>query len=85
MLVSKLRALGGSVVVTLPKDFLRSMDLSANDTVGMTLLDGRLVIEPRPRPRYSLCELMAQCHFDVPRSEEEAAWLHEPSRGSEAI
>ena len=85
MLVSKVRALGGSLVVTLPKHLLRSMGLNVNDTVGMTLLDGRLVIEPRPRQRYSLAELMLQCDFSLSPDEVETAWLNDHSRGSEAI
>lgn len=61
MLTSTLRNVGGSVMMAVPKSVLEALGLMANEKVGLHIQDGRLVVEPRPRPKYSLAELIAQC------------------------
>jgi antitoxin ChpS len=56
MHTSTLRAIGGSVSVTLPRQLLRSMGLEAGARVNVAMEDGRLVLSPA-RPRYTLAEL----------------------------
>jgi antitoxin ChpS len=53
-----LRAVGGSVSVTLPRQMLRTLGLAAGASVAVTVEDGRLVLSPA-RPRYTLDELLA--------------------------
>lgn len=57
MHTATLRAVGGSVSVTLPRQMLRTLGLTAGASVAVTLEDGRLVLAPA-RPRYSLAELL---------------------------
>ena len=57
MHTATLRAVGGSVSVTLPRQMLRTLGLTAGASVVVTLEDGRLVLSPA-RPRYSLAELL---------------------------
>ena len=58
MHTATLRAVGGSVSVTLPRQMLRTLGLSAGASVAVTLEEGRLVLSPT-RPRYSLDQLLA--------------------------
>jgi antitoxin ChpS len=58
MHTATLRAVGGSVSVTLPRQMLRTLGLAAGASVAVTVEDGRLVLSPA-RPRYSLIELLA--------------------------
>lgn len=58
MHTATLRAVGGSVSVTLPRQMLRTLGLAAGASVAVTVEDGRLVLSPS-RPRYSLAELLA--------------------------
>lgn len=58
MNIATLRAVGGSVSVTLPRQMLRDLGLVAGAAVSVTVEDGRLVLAPA-RPRYSLHELVA--------------------------
>jgi antitoxin component of MazEF toxin-antitoxin module len=53
-----LRAVGGSVSVTLPRQLLRTLGLEAGAAVAVTLEEGRLVLS-RAQPRYTLDELLA--------------------------
>ena len=57
MHTATLRAVGGSVSVTLPRQMLRTLGLGAGASVAVTVEDGRLVLSP-VRPRYSLAELL---------------------------
>ena len=58
MHTATLRAVGGSVSVTLPRQMLRALGLSAGSSVAVAVEDGRLVLSPS-RPRYTLAELLA--------------------------
>ena len=77
MLTSTLRTVGGSVMLAIPKSVLDGLGLAANEKVELRLDDGRLVIEPRRRPKYTLDELVAQCkptgHESEMREWDEAA------------
>ena len=53
-----LRAVGGSMSVTLPRQMLRTLGLAAGALVTVTVEGGRIVLAP-VRPRYSLTELLA--------------------------
>jgi antitoxin ChpS len=85
MHTANLRKVGGSVVVALPPALLNMLELAAGATVGLSAEQGRLVIEPKPRPRYTLDELLAQCDFSVEYSPEEREWIDAPAVGREEI
>ena len=61
MLTTNLRKVGGSVMLAVPPALLDLLDLQAGATVGIGVDNGRLVIEPVPRPHYTLADLLAQC------------------------
>ncbi len=81
----KLRAVGGSVMFAIPKPMLEGLGLHANQQVGVSISDGRIVIEPKAKPRYTLAELMAQCEFEEPITAEDREWLAAPAIGREVI
>ncbi|NCC22585.1 MAG: antitoxin [Alphaproteobacteria bacterium] len=80
-----LRKVGGSVMLALPPAILDLLHLRAGATVGLTVDAGRLVIEPSPRQRYSLDELLAQCDASADISEEDRSWLDDGPVGSELL
>jgi antitoxin ChpS len=43
------------------------------------------IVEPRPRPRYTLDELLAQCDPQAARSKEEREWLDKKLVGAELL
>jgi len=80
-----LRNLGGSVVMTLPKKIVDLVNLHSGSQVSIAVQDNRLVIEPKPKPRYKLTELMAQCDLSAPLDIDDLTWLNDPSVGDEDI
>ena len=85
MYTAKLRAVGGSVMFAIPKPMLDGLDLHANQQVGVSISEGRMIVEPKVRPRYTLAELIAQCDFDQPMTDEDREWLDAPPVGREGI
>lgn len=85
MLLTMLRSVGGSVMFAIPKPILEGLGLSANTQVGLSVSDGRLIVEPHPRPRYTLAELMEQCDLSAPVTEESQAWLDAEPVGREIL
>jgi antitoxin ChpS len=85
MYTVKLRAVGGSVMFAIPKPVLEGLGLRANQQVGVSISDGRIVIERKVKPRYTLTELMAQCDLEEPMTAEDQEWLAAPSVRREAI
>ena len=81
MHTATLRAVGGSVSVTLPRQMLRTLGLAAGASVAVTLENGRLVLTPA-RPRYTLDELLAGMKAgDRPTA---PGWADAPPVGREA-
>ncbi len=69
----------------IPKPMLDGLDLHANQQVSVSISEGRMIVEPKVKPRYTLAELLAQCNFDQPMTEEDREWLDTPPAGREGI
>lgn len=85
MSTATLRRVGGSTMLAIPPAFARELALAPGSAVEVCLEEGRLVVEPSRRPRYTLDELLAQCDPDAPRSAEDAAWLDSAPIGDELV
>ena len=85
MLTTNLRKVGGSIMLTVPPALLDLLDLQAGDTVGIGVDNGRLVIEPVPRPHYTLADLLAQCDASQEVSQEDLEWLNVKPVGNELL
>jgi antitoxin ChpS len=85
MHLTTLRTVGGSVMFAIPKAILEGLGLTPNTQVGLSVSEGRLIVAPLPRPRYTLAELLAQCDLSAARTEENQAWLDAPPMGREAL
>jgi antitoxin ChpS len=83
---TNLRKVGGSIMLAVPPVFLEQLHLKAGTLVGIAVTDdGRLVVDPRPRPRYTLKELLAASDYSQPQPAEEREWVDAPSAGRELI
>ena len=80
-----LRKVGGSVMLSVPPALLEVLRLRAGATVGLSVEGGRLVVEPSPRPRYTLAELLAASDYSTPQPAEEREWVDRPAVGREEI
>lgn len=85
MHTTNLRKVGGSVMLAVPPAILDLLHLRAGAAVGLTVDHGRLVIEPAPRPRYSLEQLLAQCDPSAEISPEDRTWLDSKPVGNELL
>jgi antitoxin ChpS len=85
MHTTNLRKVGGSVMLAVPPAILDLLQLRAGATVGIAVEDGRLVIEPRARPRYTLEELLARCDATAEPAAEDRAWLDAAPAGGELL
>jgi antitoxin ChpS len=86
---TNLRKVGGSVMLAVPPALLDVLQLQPGARVGIAVESGRLVVEPRQRPRYTLNELLAQCDPKARRSKQsskqEREWLSSKPVGGELI
>jgi len=85
MHTTNLRKVGGSVMLAVPPALLDILRLRPGVQVGIAIENGRLVIEPRQRPRYTLDELLAQCNPKKTRTREEREWLDNKPAGAEIL
>jgi antitoxin ChpS len=89
MHVSSLRKVGGSIMLSVPPAILDLLRLEAGATVGLAVDGERLIIHPRPRPKYTLDELLAQCDTRAKltktktRTKEDRDWIDLPPVGRE--
>lgn len=82
---TNLRKVGGSVMLVVPPVFLDQLHLQAGVTVGLAVDHGRLVVEPNPRPRYTLAQLLAVSDYSQPQPAEEREWVDAPAVGGELL
>ncbi len=85
MHVTNLRKVGGSIMLAVPPAILDLLRLRAGAAVGVTVDGGRLVVEPRSRPRYTLAELLAASDYAQPSPPEEREWVDAPPASRELL
>ena len=80
-----LRNLGGSVVLAVPKKILSLVRLDAGATVELSVENGRLIVEPRKKPQYTLTDLLSRCSpSDLAPKRKDRSWLRGGPVGREA-
>lgn len=85
MHATNLRRVGGSIMLAVPPAFLDQLHLKAGAVVGLAVDHGCLVVNPSPRPRYTLAELLATSDYSRPQPAEEREWIDAPSVGGELL
>ena len=85
MLTTKLRKVGGSVMMTVPPAVLDMLGLQADATVSLAVEGERLIVESPCTPHYTLDELLAQCDSNVPLLQEDRDWLDSAPIGRELL
>jgi antitoxin ChpS len=85
MHTTNLRKVGGSVMLAVPPTILEQLQLKVGATVGLAVDGERLVMQPRPKPRYTLEELLAKCDYSETMPAEDREWLDAPPVGRELL
>ena len=85
MHVAKLRQVGGSIMVAIPPALLEQLRMSANTSVSITIEEGRLVVEAKTRPRYTVAALLAECDAEASSPVGDEIWASGPAAGEELI
>ena len=85
MHTTNLRTVGGSIMLAVPPALLDLLHLRVGTKVDIDVKDGRLVIEPNARLRYSLDELLALCDENDTPSPEDRAWIDAKPVGKELL
>lgn len=82
MHTTTLRAVGGSVALTIPQALVRALGLHSGDKVELDIQQGRLMIVPVARLKYSLDEVLAMQGSEPLLTDRD--WDSMPSAGNEA-
>ena len=81
-----LKKAGGSLVVTVPASARDALHLTAGMEMSVSVDGDKLVLEPaRPRPKYTIDELIAKCDLDAPYPDEAREWIDAPPVGRELL
>jgi antitoxin ChpS len=72
-------------MLIVPPVLLNLLQLKAGATVAVDVEDGRLIIEAKPRPRYTLEDLLAASDYSQPQPPEQREWVDAPVVGRELI
>nr|WP_314614586.1 AbrB/MazE/SpoVT family DNA-binding domain-containing protein [uncultured Pseudomonas sp.] len=80
----KIQQWGNSAAIRLPSTVLKQMRLGVGSTLSLDTAGETLVLKPvRPKPKYTLEELMAECDLNAPEPEDMAGWNAMPPVGRE--
>ena len=83
MHTTSLRKVGRSIMLAIPPALLDQLKLQAGATVGLAVEHGCLVVDPNPRPRYTLAELLAASDYSQLQPAEDREWVDAPAVGGE--
>jgi antitoxin ChpS len=72
-------------MLAVPPAVLDMLHLRAGATIALVIDSGRLIVEPQPRRRYTLDELLAQCDPTAVPTEEDREWLDARPVGRELL
>jgi len=72
-------------MLAVPPAILDQLQLQAGATVGLAVDGGRLILQPNPRPRYTLDELLAASDYTQPMPAEDREWLDAAPVGRELL
>ena len=84
-MLANLRKVGGSVMLAVPPALLEALGLSAGAKVTLSVDNGRLVVAPQVRPRYTMAELLTASDYSEPQTPEEREWVDAPAVGKEPL
>lgn len=82
---TKLRAVGGSIMLAIPKPVLALANLQAGAAVGIEIEGGCIVLKPVSSGRVGLAARLAMCNAKSIISKAERDWQNMPSVGREKI
>ena len=68
-------------MLAVPPAILDLLQLQAGATVGVAVEGGRLIVEPKPKPHYTLAELLAASDYTCELSDENREWVDRPPAG----
>ncbi len=85
MHATNLCKVGGSVMLALSPALLDVLHVTAGPKISLAVDNGPLVVEPRPRPRDTLAELLAASDYSEPQPAEEREWVDAPAVGREPL
>ena len=80
-----LRAVGGSVMVALPKHSLERLNLRSGSRVKVAVDRGKVTLTPIAVPRHTLAQLLAKCDFTKKASRQERTWQSAKPVGKEIL
>lgn len=72
-------------MMAVPPTLLNLLHIGAGTKVGLAIDNGRLVVDPQPRPRYTLNDLLAQCDGAADLTNEDRAWIDGSPTGDELL
>jgi antitoxin ChpS len=76
--ITNLRKVGGSVMLAVPPAILDLLHLEVGAVVGLAVDGGRLIVDPKVKPRYTLAELLEASDYSQPQPAEEREWVDAP-------
>jgi antitoxin ChpS len=72
-------------MLVFPPAILEMVRLQLGAKVSIAVKNGRLIVAPETRKRYSLNELLAQCDASAPLPGEDAQWIASAPTGQELM
>jgi len=82
---TRLRKVGGSVMLAVPPAVLEMVDMHSGSTVDIGVSHGVLEVIPVRRRHYTLEELLAASDYSQPMTAEDREWIDAPAVGRELL
>jgi antitoxin ChpS len=74
MHTTKLRKVGGSIMLAVPPAILDLLQLEVGAILGLAVDGERLIVDPKVKPRYTLAGLLDASDYSKPQPAKERQW-----------
>ncbi|WP_404401963.1 AbrB/MazE/SpoVT family DNA-binding domain-containing protein [Idiomarina seosinensis] len=79
------RKIGNSKGAVIPALLLKELGLNVGDKADIKAENGRLIIEPKTKPQYTLDELLSRCDMNAPKPADLIDWEQAEAVGDELL
>lgn len=78
-MLTHVRKIGNSAGIIIPAQLIKALNLKEGDALSIEEQEGKVVISlARPRPKYKLEDLLAQCDPNAPMGANQPCWGRNP-------
>ncbi len=85
MYIANLQQSEHGAILQVPQELLAELHLHVGEAVALETVGDGLLVRAHASARFNLADMLAECDFSLPVSDEEREWINAPALGRELL